>query len=377
MKRLALSGTLSALFLLTDASRVASTQEATAPLRGAIDLTIGSADDTRDAYIFGNINGLALLEDGRILVADNSTNDVRVFRPDGTHLFTIGRAGEGPGDLRRPCCLAIASDGRLWIREVGNRRYSIFELSASRATFVHTIRQQVANPRGFDDRIQWDERGRVVDIGQLGRDRMQLAFVDSAGNAARWDTLTSPPADSLAFMEVRRQVTGGVATYWYHQPHGPNELRAYGPRGETAEAVSSNYAVSWFDAARRRIALIRRVVDPPGLSPRERREASSELDRIAREAGVARSALRFDVPARKPVLRSLGFDLDGRLWIERTVPHGQPREADLYERDGRRIAVMVWPAHVSLSHRTARGRTAVGVAFDSLGTSTVVRLRFR
>ena len=38
---------------------------------------------------------------------------------------------------------------------------------------------------------------------------------------------------------------------------------------------------------------------------------------------------------------------------------------------------MVWPAHVSLSHRTARGRTAVGVAFDSLGTSTVVRLRFR
>jgi len=377
MRVVAWAGVLGAVFGLTHHTRELTTQDAAPSLRATIDLTIGSADETRDAYIFGNVSGLALLTDGRILVADNSTNDIRVFGPGGMHLFTIGRTGEGPGDLRRPCCLATAPDGRLWVRDVGNRRYSIFDLGSARATFIRTIRQQVANPRGFDDRVQWDDRGRVVDIGQLGLDRMQRAFLDSAGNAVRWDSLKSPPADSLAFMEVKRQVTGGVTTYWYYQPYGPGELRAYGPGGETAEAVSSNYAVSWFDGARRRITLIRRTNVPPELSARERREASNELDRVARDAGVARSALRFDVPARKPVLRSLGFDLDGRLWIERTIPDGRPREADIYERNGRRMAVMSWPAHVSMSHRTARGRTAIGVAVDSLGTNTVVRLRFR
>ena len=367
---------LAAVLLLVRGGGEAHTQPSTPALRGTIDLAIGSVDETREAYIFGTVSSLALLEDGRILVADHSTNDVRVFGPDGRHHFAIGRAGAGPGDLRTPCCLVIDRHGRLWVRDVGNRRYSIFEVGPSKATFVRTIRSQVASPRALNDRVQWDDRGRIVDLGQLPNDVMQRAFLDSTGNAS-WDTLRSPPAESLSVMRVPRRVEGGTAIYYFYQPHGPGALRAHGPRGETAEAVSSTYAVSWLDATGRRIVLIQRDMTPPELSARERREAARELDDVARQAGVARGALPFDVPARKPPLRDLGFDLDGRLWIERTVPDGQPREADVFERDGRRVGVMTWPAHVSLRHRTVRGRTAVGVAIDSLGTNTIVRLRFR
>jgi hypothetical protein len=353
------------------------TQSAPPSLQGGIELTIGGVDETRDAYIFGNVNGLALLEDGRILVADNTTHDVRAFGPDGRHLFTFGRVGAGPGDLQRPCCITSGPDRRLWIRDVGNRRYSLFELDSRQATFVRTIRGIVASPRALPDRIQWNERGLIIDIGQLPDERLQRAFLDSTGNAMRWDSLKPPPAESLAVLRSPRRVDGGQAIYYYYQPHGPTALRAHGPRGETAEAVSSNYAVSWFDAARRRITLLQRNVVPPGLSARERREADKELDDVARQTGTSRGLLPFDVPTRKPPLRSLTFDLDGRLWIERSVPDGRPREADVYERDGRRVSVMSWPAHVSLRHGTIKARTAVGVAVDSLGTNTVVRLRFR
>ena len=377
MRALALVAMLAALVAAESGSGRSSTQTAPPSLLGSIDLTIGSVDETRDAYMFGNVSGLALLEDGRILVADNSTHDVRAFGPDGRHLFTIGRAGAGPGDLRSPCCLTSGPGGHLWIRDVGNRRYSLFELGASQARFIRTMRQIVASPRALPDRIQWDERGRTVDIGQLPNDALQRAFLDSAGNAIRWDSLKAPPAESLAVLRSPRRVEGGMAVYYYYQPHGPSALHAHGPQGETAEAVSSNYSVSWFDASRRRLALIRREVVAPELSARERRNANSELDDVVRQTGTARSALPFDVPARKPVLRELGFDLDGRLWVERSVRDGQPREADVYERDGRRVAMMAWPAHVSLRHRTFRARTAVGIAVDSLGTNTIVRLQFR
>jgi hypothetical protein len=365
------------LIAILGAQNVTDGQTTAPRLRGAVDLTIGSVDETRDAHIFGNVSGLLLLEDGRILVADNTTHDVRVFGTDGKHQFTIGRRGAGPGDLNRPCCLTIGNDGQLWIRDNGNRRYSIFEIGPTEGKFVQTVRAHVASPQSFAGRVAWDSRGRVVDIGQLDIDLYQRAFIEANGSVMRWDTLKPPPSESLAVMRVQRRVQGGVSTYYWYQPHGPVALRAYGPGGETADAVSSNYSVSWFDAERNRVTLLQRPIPGPELSARERREANAELDRNAKDAGVARSSLPYGVPRRKAPLRDLGFDLDGRLWVERSVADGQPREADLYDRRGTLVAVMTWPSHIRLGHRTVRGHTAVGVAVDSLGTNTVVRLRFR
>lgn len=356
---------------------IAEAQIAAPRLRGAVDLTIGSIDETRDTYIFGNVSGLLLLDDGRILVADNTTHDVRLFGPDGKHQFTIGRRGAGPGDLTRPCCLTIAGDGQLWIRDNGNRRYSIFQIGPTEGKFVQTVRTHVSSPQSFAGRVAWDSRGRIVDIGQLDINTQQRAFVDANGSVVRWDTLKPPPSESLAVMQVRRRVEGGVSTYYWYQPHGPDALRAFGPGGETADAVSSNYSVSWFDAERNRVTLIQRAIPGPELSARERREAHAELDRNAKDAGVARSSIPYGVPRRKAPLRDLGFDLDGRLWVEKSVADGQPREADVYDRRGTLVAVMTWPSHIRLDHRTVRGQAGVGVAVDSLGTNTVVRLRFR
>lgn len=377
MRVLAVAGVLVTFLGLARAPWPPGTQAAAPSLRGVVDLTIGSVDENRDVYIFGSVNGLALLDDGRILVADHATHDVRVFGADGRHQYTIGRAGAGPGDLRLPCCLTIGSDGHLWIRDVGNRRYSIFSLGPSDAKFVRTVRSVMTNPRVLSDRVQWDMRGHIVDIGQLPGDVLHRAFLDTTGTPFRWDSLKPPPAESLAVMNVPRRQEGGFAVYYFYQPHGPEALRAHGPRGETAAAVSSNYAVSWFDAAQHRVTLITRDVAGPELSARERRAAHAELEDVVQETGKTRGSLPFDVPRRKPPLRALGFDLEGRLWVERSVPEGGPREADVYERNGRRVAVMTWPAHINLRHRVLRGRTAVGVAVDSLGTNTIVRLQFR
>ena len=56
-----------------------------------VTLEIGEAEGDA-AYLFGRVSGLALDADGRIYVADGQANEVRVFAPDGTHLFSFGRA---------------------------------------------------------------------------------------------------------------------------------------------------------------------------------------------------------------------------------------------------------------------------------------------
>jgi hypothetical protein len=48
---------------------------------------------------FQNIAGVARLNDGRIVVADRGTQEIRYFSRDGSHEHTVGGRGEGPGEF--------------------------------------------------------------------------------------------------------------------------------------------------------------------------------------------------------------------------------------------------------------------------------------
>jgi hypothetical protein len=48
----------------------------------------------------GDQSGVVLLDDGRIVVADGSANEIRVYDARGARLSTLGRTGDGPGEFR-------------------------------------------------------------------------------------------------------------------------------------------------------------------------------------------------------------------------------------------------------------------------------------
>jgi len=62
------------------------------------ELRIGALDGPPE-YQFGNITGLQVLSDGRIVVVDALTHNVRFFTAEGAHQMTFGREGQGPGEL--------------------------------------------------------------------------------------------------------------------------------------------------------------------------------------------------------------------------------------------------------------------------------------
>jgi hypothetical protein len=359
-----------------DRNRI-GTHDETPRLRGTVDLVIGEEDGLEAPTLFNDIRGITVDSQDRIVVADNQAGEVRLFFPDGRHAFTIGQPGKGPGDLQDPCCISIDAAGRLWVQEPTNQRYSVFELGDSTAEYLFSV-PMPGQGSGQSDRVSWDQSGRVVHIaGAFNPKTMKFGLVrsmlDTAGNETGRDTLPEPPDDSLGFAVITGPHGGATGV---NQPYGPALLRAFGPNGERAVAVSSRYAVSWVNSKGERIHLLQRDVEGPVVSDHEREEAEAVLVRLTKNLDVPRSSLPFDVPTRKTPLRSLGFDLEGRLWVELSVPEDSSRIADVYGHNGERIGTMVWPAGVRLHHWAVLNNTAFGVQPDSLGTQRIVRLHF-
>lgn len=52
-----------------------------------------------EAYLLHGVAAAVTLRDGRIVLANSGTNEIRVFDASGTHQATWGRTGEGPGEF--------------------------------------------------------------------------------------------------------------------------------------------------------------------------------------------------------------------------------------------------------------------------------------
>lgn len=328
--------------------------------------------------MFSDVSGIAVDRGGRIFVADSRGNEVRVFSPNGTYRFSIGQYGANATKLDDPCCVSFMPDGRLWIAERGKHRYSAFRIGESTGSYDSSV-PMPGRLSGQISRITWDSLGRIVHVADsfsVLRNQFSLvrSLVDSTGAILSTHALPVAPAESLAFVLLRSPY--GRGTTGVPQPFGPVQLWAFGTNGESAEAVSSHYAISWLDAGDRQIALISRALEGPVVDRRERRHAQQMLVQLAANLGVRNDAIPFGIPDRKAPIKSLGFDIEGRLWVERSVPDDSPHRADLYDRTGQPIERVEWPAAVRLDLGTVRGGMGLGVMEDTLGAIRVVRVRF-
>lgn len=66
-----------------------------------------------DEIFFGSIGSVQLGGDGRFYILDTQQSCVQVYSPDGEHLATLGREGDGPGEVRRPGGMFLLEDGRI------------------------------------------------------------------------------------------------------------------------------------------------------------------------------------------------------------------------------------------------------------------------
>lgn len=346
---------------------------------GVVDLTIGEMEGA-DPYVFGRLGGIVSDSLGRIFAVESQAGEVRVFDSTGAYAFTIGREGGGPGELRFPCCPTFDTDGALWVRNQGNRRYERFAVGPDGTEFLTSVRMR--HNSGLWAPVTFDTAGRLIDIGHTTASSGDLVLVrwhvNADGSSADSTVVRTPPSDSLDEFRYTQVRGGGRVRYSFSQPFGARHLVAHGLGGSWADAVSSRYAVRWRTPDGRQVVIAREVTEGPPLSERERQSVEDRITSIVDRFDISRRDVPFTVPERKPPLRGLYFDALGRLWVELTVADtASHRVAHVYGPDGEVAAEYRWPASVPLEPLGwIESHHALGVTRDSLDVQRIARIRW-
>ena len=83
-------------------------------------------DESDDKQWFSSVRGVGRLSDGSVAVADRTSAEVRIFAPDGRHLRSMGRHGEGPGEFQDPFVLWVLPGDTIWVGDYRPWRYVVF-----------------------------------------------------------------------------------------------------------------------------------------------------------------------------------------------------------------------------------------------------------
>lgn len=271
---------------------------------------IGHGED--EAQSLHRVFSGVLIEDGRIAVGNGGTGEIRVFHADGSHSFTTGSKGGGPGEFR----------GINWMRRIRGDSILVWDLASSRfsvlapdATFVRTFRPVdtsgpvqpigplpdgsilIAERRSPDPRVQ---RGQARDTLVVSRLSLSGQKLDSVAKLPGSEWLFYEAGTNFSAIQLALGRRGHVAP-------GPGLALAYGS-SEAAE-------IRILDLAGAPERTIRLPLEAPILSERERRSYlaaehgdGEELRAVVRHLGSGESL-------DPPVFTSLARDSDGNLWV--------------------------------------------------------------
>lgn len=253
---------------------------------------------------FGELKGLVLLAGGGFAVFDSQSQEIRVFGPDGSHLATHGRRGEGPGEFIDANGLMVDPQGRLWVPDSRLMRMSVFDPVAG---FLESFRF-VSLVRGWvwQGRMTGDRRIAKYDGDMLRIFDGTMTQVDSVMLPTESDEEYDPNDDPSSFV-------GMVAVPYYAYSTvqiGRNaDMWSAGP-------VASHYRiVRWNPGAdTTRIVTVERA--PVPVTAAERDSAIADVrESLAQYGGITREMDWSKIPAIKPPVRSLFESADGNLWV--------------------------------------------------------------
>ncbi len=345
------------------------------PRELAVELEIGGLEGP-DEETFGSISGLAVDSEGRIYVSDRQANAVRVFQPDGSFAYSIGRTGEGPGELSGPCCLAIGPRGYLWVRESGNARYSWFEPGTDGATYVGGL-MLAHGDANRPAPIHFVGDSLFLDVGFGGRTPAGAPVLERhwrtfSGRTLRVGELPAADLADLGTVTISSSADGREETRFFYPVHGPNDLLDFGPEGRVVQGLTDSYQLTLWTPGDTVVVRGDRT-EGPVLTAREDSLQSARIISMEQWAGRSLSLPRA---ARKQPLVNASFDSEGRLWVEVSTEDGAPRVFEVWSADGTPLDVVSLPRDVRVNPPFGWiGRDhLVGIRRDALGVEYVVRV---
>lgn len=274
---------------------------------------------------------------GTMYVLDEGAAQIRVFDSAGAPLRVIGRKGAGPAEFGEAYGMGIGWLGdTLAVLDPGNGR--VARLTPMGGWVGSWPAKRIT---GRDVRLR--QSGQAVyapDWRPAGGKPQSLLVRYTASGAG--DTLVMPdrPADQPSAIVC----PAAGAIRFFGVPFAYGILSVPSPAGELVTTRTDAYRIAVVSPSGDTLRTISRDVTPLAVSDSEWSAGLAEY----RDFRAKNPAASCDpaTPARvrlKPVLRNLGFDDAGRLWVERRSADGDM--LDVFDGTGKLIGTLPAPMH--------------------------------
>lgn len=269
------------------------------------ELSIG--EEGGEDYMFSQIRNVAVDEDDRIYVLDSKESHIKIFDGNGNYIKTIGRKGQGPGEMGIPSNVFITTQNEVMVTDQRNRRLTFFSLKGEFIKSIATISVRLSQTKV-------DSKGNIIGKETVREKESQkhelrkfdsdLNFLCSFDSSPSQDIRSiNPFMPSLSWDIAKNDqiVCGWPKTY---------EIKIFDPEGNLTRKIEKDY-------------------DPLEIT-------EEEIERI----GKVPPTMKLSIPKYHAAYWRLMVDDESRIFcmtLEK-VKDGSDRYYDVFDSEGKYIA---------------------------------------
>jgi len=271
------------------------------------ELSIGEAEGNEE-YMFSQIRDIAVDEEERIYVLEIKESHIKVFDKNGSYLRTIGKKGQGPGEIGMPSFMSITKQNEVLVEDPMNRRLTYYSLNGdflrSTSTAKMTIAQTKIDSFGNILGVVLNIEKKAFEIRKFDPDFNNYICSFGAESISRDNRAYNPFKSPMrwAVSSDNSVVCGFPAKY---------ELQVFNPEGKIIRKIIKEY-------------------DPVEITQEEIEEAKK----------VVPPGRRLEIPKYHNSFVRFSLTDEERIFVqtrERTGDH-ERYYYDIFDHDGRYIA---------------------------------------
>jgi hypothetical protein len=176
--------------------------------------------------MISQIRDIAVDEEGNIYILDFKEANVKVFDENGMYLRTMGKKGQGPGEIGMPFYVSITHDDEVLVEDLMNRRLTFYSLEGEHTKTISTAKQSIvqtqADSQGNIVGVVMDMKNRAFEVTKFSPAMESLCTYGSeplSQNPQKYDPFKASPSWT---MNSEDYVYFGVCTEYAVSMFGPN-----------------------------------------------------------------------------------------------------------------------------------------------------------
>ncbi len=311
-------------------------------------LDVGSAEGVETETLY-RVVGATRLDDGRVVIANAGTSEVRWYDADGRWLRSMGRAGGGPGEFTRMSWLLPLGGDTVAVVDGGAARVTLLDGAGAIAGEFGTSGSGILNVIGRVADGRWlaiSSLNLGASLPEQGLARPDVAVLAFRAGAATFDTLgvwpgadrfvrisqsggqiTSVELTAPPFARLTRVVTHGDELYVGTQD--APEILVFGADGPLRRIVRTGAPLLPVTGELKTRFIERRIADYPPERQAASREALSTMP----------------TGPHVPPYGTFLVDRVGRLWIQDYAALDEVVAWSVYDANGALLARVTPPVH--------------------------------